>query len=440
MKNKGFVAVAMLVVLVCISAVPRIMNYQGKLTDRSGVGVTGVVPMTFRLYTEPAGGSPIWEETRSEVEVTQGLFSVTLGLVNPFPSSVNFSEPYYLEVVVDGEPMTPRERLASAPYAIRAGSVDTPLQSVSTEVNPTRRTGTNFVLRAGDGATLSDEGANIYITLGTSGGSSGIPPLLDVLTVGNSAGGRRITDLGAPEGNADAATKLYVDSSILDLSNYVNAQDSRIMDSLVARTDWTRITNKVIGAGDGLGYASDVFSVNVDDATLEISSDILRVKAGGIDSTHIRDAGIALTDLRPDVQNAIMASVGYAAGTNIRIAEGGTSPDTIHVVQGPGSNLNADLLDGYSSESFAAASSGVCYTNWGQNTCAEGFTKVVDGYIAIAGGYAGNTDYNYFGGSTILCTSTTFDGSISYPKNWTISTKNGESIYPNRVPCAICCK
>lgn len=40
-------------------------------------------------------------------------------------------------------------------------------------------------------------------------------------------------------------------------------------------------------AGDGLGYASGILSVNVDNSSLEISSDTVRVKADGINDTHI---------------------------------------------------------------------------------------------------------------------------------------------------------
>lgn len=40
-------------------------------------------------------------------------------------------------------------------------------------------------------------------------------------------------------------------------------------------------------AGAGLGFSSGVLSVNVDNDTVEINSDTLRVKADGIDDTHI---------------------------------------------------------------------------------------------------------------------------------------------------------
>lgn len=46
-------------------------------------------------------------------------------------------------------------------------------------------------------------------------------------------------------------------------------------------------------AGSGLSETSDVLSVNVDGATLEINTDTLRVKAGGILASHIGDAELS---------------------------------------------------------------------------------------------------------------------------------------------------
>lgn len=50
-------------------------------------------------------------------------------------------------------------------------------------------------------------------------------------------------------------------------------------------------------AGDGLAEASDVLSVNVDNATIEINADTLRVKDGGITSSHIANGTITDSDV-----------------------------------------------------------------------------------------------------------------------------------------------
>ncbi len=263
MKKKIFFAVA----IIFFSAVPRVINYQGKLVDSSGVGVNGTIPITFRLYTISAGGSPIWEETQ-EINVRNGLFSAFLGNLTPFPDSVDFSTEYWLELVVNGEIMSPRERLTSAPYSIRAASAETGYNPIWSEANSTRRTG-GFVFRAGPGATLADDGSAINITLS----SPYIPSLDLVLGMGNSAGGRAVRDLGAPVEATDAATKAYVDSR-------------------TENPDWLSLINRDRGAGQGLSFAGDSFSVNVDNSSIEIVGDVLRVKANGITSSHIATGSV----------------------------------------------------------------------------------------------------------------------------------------------------
>ncbi|MCD6531924.1 hypothetical protein J7K99_05745 [bacterium] len=106
------------------ASVPRLINYQGKITDSEGVALSGTHEIRFILYGSPTGTDTLWYETHSGVSVVRGLFDVILGSVNPFPDSVDFSSQYYLELVVDGEVVSPRVPLVSAPYAIRASVAD----------------------------------------------------------------------------------------------------------------------------------------------------------------------------------------------------------------------------------------------------------------------------------------------------------------------------
>ena len=63
--------------------IPQMMSYQGRLTDASGVPVEDkLYAVRFRLYAEPTGGMPFWEEEQ-QVRTQDGLFSVLLGSVAP---------------------------------------------------------------------------------------------------------------------------------------------------------------------------------------------------------------------------------------------------------------------------------------------------------------------------------------------------------------------
>lgn len=107
------------------SNVPRVISYQGRLTDAAGNPLTGDYAMRFCLYAEPAGGAPLWcEETT--VHVNYGVFSVLLGSITPIPEALFDGSDRYLGVTVEGdEEMTPRRRIASVGYAYSAVDADT---------------------------------------------------------------------------------------------------------------------------------------------------------------------------------------------------------------------------------------------------------------------------------------------------------------------------
>jgi len=102
--------------------IPKLLNYQGKLTDQQNKPVTdGSYSVTFRIYDAETAGNLLWEETQ-QVTVSKGIFSVLLGGVTPL--NIGFDKPYFLEIKVGTEVMSPRQRVASAAYAFRADTAD----------------------------------------------------------------------------------------------------------------------------------------------------------------------------------------------------------------------------------------------------------------------------------------------------------------------------
>ncbi len=134
MKKKLFVFGFVLVLslsLVCIAtAVPLLINYQGKLSDISGP-VNGVVSLTFRIYNTPTEGTPLWEETHDEVQLNNGVYNVLLGsgATNPdygeFDIVLFSQDNCWLEVQVGDETLVPRQRVTSVAFSLRAGDADT---------------------------------------------------------------------------------------------------------------------------------------------------------------------------------------------------------------------------------------------------------------------------------------------------------------------------
>lgn len=102
--------------------VPHLINYQGRLTDKDNKPLDGAYKITFRIYDALQGGNLLWEETHSNLSIPKGIFSVLLGSVSNL--GLAFDKPYFLEIKVgDDEPMSPRQRITSAGYAITAENV-----------------------------------------------------------------------------------------------------------------------------------------------------------------------------------------------------------------------------------------------------------------------------------------------------------------------------
>ncbi|MBN2542612.1 hypothetical protein JXI42_07065 [bacterium] len=102
-----------------IASVPRIISYQGYLTDIDEDPVLdGVYSIVFSIFDAETGGSALWSETR-DVEVGNGLYSVNLGAVSSL--DLSFDEPYWLEVEFEGTVLSPRYAMGSSPYALNSG-------------------------------------------------------------------------------------------------------------------------------------------------------------------------------------------------------------------------------------------------------------------------------------------------------------------------------
>lgn len=125
-----------------VEVVPRIINYQGKLTDAGGGPLGGAAGGTFRLrfqiYGQATGGAVVWAEER-EVVVIGGLFNVALGSAGgtavgavsrdvgvAFAGSDRFLETTIVSGpgITAAQTLAPRQQLASVPFALVAQTTD----------------------------------------------------------------------------------------------------------------------------------------------------------------------------------------------------------------------------------------------------------------------------------------------------------------------------
>ena len=96
------------------------ISYQGYVADSSGNPVNNSLNMAFRLYNVASGGTPLWSETHGAMNVSDGLFSVLLGSNTPISQDVfaNNSDLWLGITIGSDNEMSPREKIASAPYAM----------------------------------------------------------------------------------------------------------------------------------------------------------------------------------------------------------------------------------------------------------------------------------------------------------------------------------
>lgn len=99
-----------------LSAQPSTLSYQGRLLD-SGTPYSGAADLDFDLYDAAIGGNLVaGPDSHVGVLISDGLFTVQLDF-GP-PAAVFNGDPRWLEIIVNGTPLSPRQELTAAPYAL----------------------------------------------------------------------------------------------------------------------------------------------------------------------------------------------------------------------------------------------------------------------------------------------------------------------------------
>jgi hypothetical protein len=143
------IAIACLMVIASNAwgAIPRTISYQGKATDASGNPVPDATYIArFTILDAPTGGTALWVEMGVSVATAGGLFSYLLGTTNPIPDSLFAKyDSLFLQVMFNGQTMSPRTPLVSTGYAFRVNSVDGALGGTITGTLIIDGTGTYWI-------------------------------------------------------------------------------------------------------------------------------------------------------------------------------------------------------------------------------------------------------------------------------------------------------
>lgn len=130
-RGMSVVVVVGMLVSVAFAAIPRLINFQGRLTDDAGNPVADEsYNVAFTIHTDSLAGVQLWGEVQA-ITTQQGLFHVQLGQVNPLADSIFSSGPnLFLAMSLRGaigaaEEMAPRTRLTASAFSFRALHADT---------------------------------------------------------------------------------------------------------------------------------------------------------------------------------------------------------------------------------------------------------------------------------------------------------------------------
>ena len=110
--------------LAAYAGVPGQVNFQGLLLDAAGDPVTGSADFDFALFASETGGTAVWTESHVGVAVQDGVYQVALGETTPLTPGLLAGGSLYLEITIDSETLSPRQRLLAVPYAVRADTAE----------------------------------------------------------------------------------------------------------------------------------------------------------------------------------------------------------------------------------------------------------------------------------------------------------------------------
>lgn len=123
MKRASLVLLCLMAGLARVAAqVPQTVSYQGRLLLGTNL-VNGTVGLSLRLFNTSSGGSLLYEDSNS-VAVVDGLYSTYLGDQTTAGSLAGAltNASVWLETMVNGTALTPRERIASVPYSLNVSA------------------------------------------------------------------------------------------------------------------------------------------------------------------------------------------------------------------------------------------------------------------------------------------------------------------------------
>ena len=154
---------------------PGLINFQAQLEGTE----TTTASVTFTIFDAASGGNQEWTETYPSLAIQNGRIQVLLGSNQSLPADLFASNgDRYLAITVNGETLSPRTRLTSVAYALRAAVADRVLGGGDGGGVTSLNTLTGAVtLEEGSNITITPSGQNLRIDAAGGDGSAGVTSL-----------------------------------------------------------------------------------------------------------------------------------------------------------------------------------------------------------------------------------------------------------------------
>ena len=126
MKNKTSLIVALSSLLACaLFAAPAKINYQGLITNTAGEPIeSSTNTVTVTLYQVETDGASVYTESFTDVASdADGIYSIQIGDTN-LQAVLEANSELWLELIINGQTLSPRQEINSVPYALVADSAN----------------------------------------------------------------------------------------------------------------------------------------------------------------------------------------------------------------------------------------------------------------------------------------------------------------------------
>ena len=276
--------------------VPKTISYMGYLTDAAGdVVADGDHEITFSLHEQAAGGTAVWEATRT-VTTSKGLFSVVLGDIESL-DAMPFDRPYFLGISIGaGDELAPRIALVAAPYSLHAKSVED--GAVTADKIAAGAVGTEQIA---DGSLLAEDVAEGAVV-------KSLNELTDAVTLESGA---NITISSGDDNVLTIAADGLADGAVTS----AKISDGSISSADIAAGEVVTSVNNVtdgvtIAGGDNVTVATVGNTVTITAAGTELAD-------GTVTSAKITDGAIVTADLANDAVTSAKLADGTIATVDL---------------------------------------------------------------------------------------------------------------------------